>query len=235
MLYDLLFSGYDARKILISLLMTVPIILISLTFHEVAHGYVSYKMGDPTAYNLGRLSLNPIKHLDPIGALAMLLFGIGWAKPVPVNSRYYKNPKWGMALTALAGPLANVLLAFVGVILYVCLYNSGVFSYESTEFLANFLGMLRDFLSTFVLLNTYLAIFNLIPIPPFDGSRLALVFLPDRIYFKIMRYERYIMLAVLALLWTGILSDQLDYLSTGLINGMTWLVDKVWYAVVSLF
>lgn len=235
MLFDLLQSGEDMRTILITLLMTVPVILISLTFHEVAHGYISYKMGDPTAYNLGRLTLNPVKHLDPIGSLAMLLFGIGWAKPVPVNARYYKKPKWGMALTAFAGPIANVLLAFVGVIAYECLWNSGVIFRVNSEFALNFLSMLFTFLYYFYLLNAYLAIFNLIPIPPFDGSRIAMVFLPDRLYFKIMRYERIIMLVLLALLWFGWLSIPLNFLANKLTYYMTWLVDKVWYAVASLF
>ena len=236
MLYQAIRSGSGIREIVISLLITIPIILISLTFHEVAHGYVSYKFGDPTAYNLGRLTLNPIKHLDPLGALSMLLFGIGWAKPVPVNARYYKKPKWGMALTALAGPLSNVLLAFVGTVVYVCLWNSGFFGLAiRSEFLYNLLWMLNTFLSLFITMNAYLAIFNLIPIPPFDGSRIAFVFLPDKVYFGIMRYERIIMLAVMLLLFTGFLSGPLNFLASGLTDGMGWLVNTVWNAVASLF
>lgn len=235
MLLDALRQGLSIREVLIDLLITLPIILISLTFHEVAHGFVSYKLGDPTAYNLGRLTLNPLKHIDPLGALSMLLFGIGWAKPVPVNSRYYKNPKRGMALTALAGPLANVLLAFAGVIVFQCLSNAGVFSNIGSELAFRFLSILYTFLQYFIRMNAYLAIFNLLPIPPFDGSRIAFVFLPDKVYFGVMRYERIIMIAIMLLLLTGVLSRPLNFLSNSLIGGMSWLVNTVWNAVASLF
>ena len=110
MLLSMFRSGASVQEILIQLILVIPVILISLTFHEVAHGYISYKLGDPTAYNLGRLSLNPAKHLDPIGSLCMLLFGVGWAKPVPVNARRFKNPRRDMAITGAAGPISNLLL-----------------------------------------------------------------------------------------------------------------------------
>ena len=109
MLLDIL-SGGDIRDIIISLIFSMPIILLALSLHETAHGYVAYKCGDNTAYNLGRLTLNPFKHLDPIGFACMLLLGFGWAKPVPINTRNFRNPKRGMALSALAGPLANAVL-----------------------------------------------------------------------------------------------------------------------------
>jgi Zn-dependent protease len=125
MLLSLLTNGFDLTELLIRVLVIIPTVLIALTFHEVAHGWMSYKLGDPTAYNMGRLSLNPLKHLDPIGALCMLLVGVGWAKPVPVNARYYKNPKKGMALTAVAGPAMNLILAFGGVLLYTLVVRFG--------------------------------------------------------------------------------------------------------------
>ena len=117
MLFSIL-SGGDIRDIIISLLLTIPVILISLSTHEAAHGYLAYKMGDRTAYNLGRVTLNPAKHLDPMGSLCMLVFGYGWAKPVPINARNFRNPKRGMAFTAIAGPISNLILGVIGALLY---------------------------------------------------------------------------------------------------------------------
>lgn len=226
MLLSLLQSGAGFREILIQLILIVPVVLISLTFHEVAHGYISYKLGDPTAYNLGRLSLNPIKHLDPIGSICMLLFGFGWAKPVPVNARYYKNPKRGMALTALAGPVTNLILAFFGVIVVMVVsmlsWRLGIEN--------RWIEVIATFFYFFSTMNIYLAVFNLIPVPPFDGSRIAFVFLPTRFYFKVMQYERIIQFVVLALLWSGILSLPIGMISDWILNGMSDLV----YLILSL-
>ncbi|MBO7739994.1 MAG: site-2 protease family protein [Clostridia bacterium] len=191
MLLDLIQMG-DVRLALIVFLLTVPSMLIALTFHEVAHGYAAYLCGDPTARNLGRLTLNPIKHLDPIGTLLMLLVGYGWARPVPVNSRYFKNPRRGMALTALAGPLTNFILGFLG----VALYWLTLYFYKDSLVL----DAVLLFLQYFALLNLTFAVFNMIPLPPFDGSRIFLVFLPPKYYFGVMKYERYIMVAVLVLM-----------------------------------
>ena len=163
-------SGTFAEKIL-DLVMIAVIVLISLTVHEVAHGWIAYKMGDPTAKNLGRLSLNPIKHLDPIGAIMMLLIGIGYAKPVPVNSRYFKNPKRGMALTASAGPAANFIMAFFAALLYlvfVTFWFNAIVS-GAGQFTINVFNVLFSFFLFFCVLNLSLGIFNLLPIPPFDG------------------------------------------------------------------
>ncbi len=187
MLLDLLLGGPE--NAIIGLLIVAPVLLMGLTFHEYAHGYAAYKLGDPTAKNMGRLSLSPFKHLDLMGTLSMLLVGIGWAKPVPVNSRYFKNPKWGMALTALAGPLMNLLLSFAGFSFYMLILR---FARDSVISFAA--GM---FFFYFGYMNCYLAIFNLLPIPPFDGSRLAFVFLPDKFYWGVMKYERVIMLVLL--------------------------------------
>lgn len=226
-------SGLSLREMLLSLLLSLPVIVFALSFHESAHAFVAWKLGDPTARNMGRLTLDPLKHLDPIGTLMMVLFGFGWAKPVPVNSRYFKKPKWGMALTALAGPLSNVLLAFVFALIYGTLSYFNVFlplltasSYTETFGIA-MLYILHVVLFNSITLNAYLAVFNLLPVPPFDGSRIAFVFLPDRFYFAVMKYERIIMLVLLALLWTGILTTPFSLLANLLI--------KLIFKVVGLF
>ena len=197
-------SGSFTEKLMI-LLMTAVTVLISLTVHEVAHGWVAYKMGDPTAKNMGRLSLDPRKHLDPIGTIMMLLLGVGFAKPVPVNSRYFKNPKRGMALTAAAGPLANLLMAFFATALYLLFLrfyaNASIMS--ETTFGTQVLKVFVLLFYYFHILNLSLAIFNLLPIPPFDGSRILFIFLPAKYYFAIMKYERYILIGMLILLWSG--------------------------------
>lgn len=192
------------------MLLSLPVIFLSLSLHETSHGFVAYKLGDPTAHSLGRLTLNPIKHIDPIGFICMVLFGMGWAKPVPVNSRYFKNPRRDMAITAAAGPLSNLLLAllFAGLMRLVMIPLEDILiqsalssvSYSSnTAFLMLSLFVVLCYIG--IILNLSLMIFNLIPLPPLDGSRIAYVFLPSKIYFGIMKYERYIMIGFLLLLY----------------------------------
>lgn len=222
MLLSLLQSGASLRDILIELILVIPTVLISLTFHEVAHGYISFKQGDPTAYNLGRLSLNPLKHLDPIGSICMLLVGVGWAKPVPVNARYYKNPKRGMALTALAGPAVNLILAFFGELIVTVVIGISLRAGVSVD--NHWIEVISTFFYYFSQMNVFLAVFNLLPIPPFDGSRIAFVFLPTRFYFKVMQYERIIQYVVLLLLWMGILTTPLRVVSRWILDGMFELV-----------
>ena len=177
--------------------------LIILSIHEFAHAYAAYKLGDNTARNLGRLSLNPIKHLDPIGAVCMVLFHFGWAKPVPINARNFKNPKRDFALTALAGPAVNLICAFFSAFLYLLVFAL----LRDITFESEFLFSLADntllFIYLFHVINVGIGIFNLIPIPPLDGSRLLNVMLPTKTYFKIMRYERNIYFAVVGWLLLG--------------------------------
>lgn len=177
--------------------------LIALTAHEYCHGYAAYRLGDPTARNMGRLTLNPIKHIDPIGALCMVLFHFGWAKPVPIDPRYFKNPKKGFAITALMGPVCNLVLSFLSAGAYLLAYAllKDVFFESELWFTVAKNGLL--FLFVFHSVNLGLAIFNLIPIPPLDGSRLLSVVLPQKQYFSLMRYERYIYFGLLGWLFIG--------------------------------
>ena len=177
--------------------------LIALTVHEFSHGYTAYKLGDPTARSLGRLTLNPIKHIDPIGALCMVFFKFGWARPVPIDPRYFKKPKRDFALVALMGPLSNLTLAIFSAFSYSAVY--AIFSTYSfsSEFGLAIIQNTLNFLYVFHILNLGFTVFNLIPIPPLDGSRILNVVLPTKIYFKIMKYERTIYRVFLVWLLLG--------------------------------
>ncbi len=218
-------SGQSTFKdVLITFLIVVPIVLISLTVHEFSHGYASYLLGDNTARNYGRLTLNPLKHLDPMGALCMLLFGFGWAKPCPVNPRYYKHPRSGMAITAAAGPLSNIILAFLNLIFMNLV---GIIPVSSEGFGSTAVGVAYLFFYLMAEMNIYLAVFNLLPIPPLDGSRILFIFLPTKVYFGVMKYERYIMIAMFALLWLGVFDGTIGWLADKLFYGMNWLITRV--------
>ncbi len=220
-------TNLNSREGLISLLLTLPVILIALTVHEMSHGYIAYKLGDPTARNMGRLTLNPLKHLDPIGALCMLLAGFGWAKPVPINTRYFKKPKRDMALSALAGPVSNLILALIGVLIKAIIIKVFISVYPVSEFAFNVFRVAVAFFEIFSLLNIGLAVFNLIPCPPLDGSRIFYSFLSPKYYFGVMKYERYISIGILVLLYTGALSTPLGYVRNYIMMGMEWLVDLI--------
>ena len=208
----------------VQFLLLIPIILFSLSVHESAHAYVAHKLGDDTARNFGRITLNPAKHFDPVGFLFLLLFGFGWAKPVPVNTRNMKNGRWGFVATSIAGPLSNILLAFISAILaeltlvvLTHIPNMGGIS-----------GMLTySFFQMAVSLNVGYAVFNLLPIPPLDGSRLWTALLPRRIAEWTFRYERYMQYALLIFLCLGAFTDVINNITSTVTYGILRLVDYI--------
>lgn len=214
-------NGLLGPYALYTFLLRAVAVLLVIPFHEAAHALVSWLLGDPTAKNAGRLSLNPLRHFDWMGTLCMVLGGVGWAKPVGIDARRFRNPKVGMAVSAAAGPVANLLLAYAALILYkILFYSVG----------AAVPAVLLDFLSVLISLNISLAVFNLLPVPPFDGSRIFLLFLPQRLYFQAMRYERIIMAVVLVLVLLGFLDGPLSFcvnLVWRWLNAATGFVD-VW-------
>ncbi len=217
MLINAIRNGFS-REAFVQLLLYIPIILISLTVHEYSHGYAAYKCGDMTARNFGRLTLNPLKHLDPIGTAMMLLFGFGYAKPVPINPRNFGKPRRDLCIVAAAGPVSNLVLAFLGLAVFR-FSNFVAFDLVRIQSISTFYGMWSIFAYSFVSANISLAVFNLIPLPPLDGSRLASVLLPTRIAYAIERYEQYIMFAVMLLLYFGKL-DGIIFFFSNLIFGL---------------
>lgn len=217
-------SGQMGTVEWVQFLLLIPIILFSLSVHESAHAYIAHKLGDDTARNFGRITLNPAKHFDPVGFLFLLLFGFGWAKPVPVNTRNMKNGRRGFVATSIAGPISNILLAFVSAILaeltlvvLTHIPNMGGIS-----------GMLTySFFQMAVSLNVGYAVFNLLPIPPLDGSRLWTALLPRKIAEWTFRYERYMQYALLIFLCLGAFTDVINNITSAVTYGILRLVDYI--------
>jgi Zn-dependent protease len=191
----------------------VAAIFICLTVHETCHGLAAYALGDPTARAMNRLSLNPLRHIDWFGLAMMFVAGFGWAKPVPVNPLYFRKPKQGMAVTALAGPISNFVLAalMIGVSRLIYLYAPYNFAWDL---------VFTFCLYTVAPLSVGLGLFNLLPIPPLDGSKVAAVLLPDRLYIQLMRYERYGMILLLLLSWLGWTGGLINNAIMGVYNAL---------------
>lgn len=211
-------GGYpvDLASVVMQIAAVLFIIFCILPLHECAHGWMASKLGDNTARYNGRITLNPLASIDPFGALCILLFGFGWAKAVPVNPRNFKNPKRDMAITALAGPVSNLLAALVGALVFnLIAVIPGV--------PRGLLIWLRFFFIYYVSINVMLAVFNLIPLPPLDGSRILGAFLSDRALYKYYQYQQYIMLGLIVLLFTGILDYPLYFLRNAVEAGIYWI------------
>lgn len=193
--------------------MRAIVLLTAIPIHECAHAWAANKLGDPTAKNLGRLTLNPLPHLDLIGSVLMILTGFGWAKPVPIATRNFEDVKKGMALSALAGPIANVLLALICMVLCKLWY---FFLAPLLSVSFGVLSAITNILLIMTVLNINLAVFNMVPVPPLDGSRLVTALLPARIYYKVMQYEQYIIIVVIALLLFGWLDGPLGFLNNAI-------------------
>lgn len=191
-----------------SLVISVIASLVCIILHECAHGFAADCMGDHTARAYGRLSWNPLRHIDAFGLLMMVTVGVGWAKPVPVDARNFKHPKRGMAITALAGPVSNLLLAALALFLAGLLYRVPVSGLGNAGWQAYL--FIWTLLVRIAVLSVGLGLFNLIPIPPLDGSKVLLSFLPDKAYFQVLRYERYVMIVLMVLIWFGVFDTPLN-------------------------
>lgn len=187
------------------LIIQIPPLLLALTLHEYAHGYIAYRLGDPTAHQAGRLSFNPLKHLDPIGTLAFFFIKIGWARPVPVNPSYFRNPRQGMLWVALAGPLTNLLLAVISAVLLRMVLFGAAFLPEA-PLLQTILVPVYLMLVASIWINLVLCIFNFLPIPPLDGGRIMAGLLPEEMARSFAAFERYGFIMILVLAFTGVLS-----------------------------
>lgn len=215
-------SGSATLQRLLSLLVRALVLFTAFPVHESAHALTAHWLGDDTAKDQGRISLNPFKHINLFGALFMLFVGVGAAKPVPINASKFKKPKVGMAVSALAGPVSNLLLAYLSMILYRFLYSISYLNGSD-------LSILLYVFQYAAILNIGLAVFNLLPIPPLDGSRIATMFLSDKSYFGIMKYEKYIFIALFILIFSGLLDRPLYFLQDKAIDVLWSLTGWVDY------
>ena len=208
-------------SVLTGMLMSIVPALFCITIHELAHGYTAYRLGDTTAKDMGRLTLNPIKHIDVFGMLMMVVLGFGWAKPVPINMNRFKKPKQHMAITALAGPVSNILLAVPVFFIYGLLLAplGGASASGAGEIVLYMVARTAS-------LSISLAIFNLLPIPPLDGSKILFSLLPEDSYYKLMKYERYGMILLIIFVWSDIFSTTI---------GRAIFTVRDWFLYISSF
>ena len=217
-----IWNGLDWSYLLNIVLSVVPA-LLCITFHEVSHGWVAYRLGDPTAKDAGRLTLNPLKHIDMMGLLMMVVFKFGWAKPVPINPNRMRNPRTGVIWTSLAGPASNLLIAFVMMIPFRILESIPI----SSEAMYNTLSIIYSILYFFILVNIGLAVFNLIPIPPLDGSNILLGFLPYKAIYWVQQHRQVISFVFLILIFSDFLDTPLSYLQQLIFKSFTFLTNWV--------
>lgn len=221
-------NGLD-WSVLTDMLVSVIPALLCITLHELSHGFAAWCLGDMTAKNAGRLTLNPIRHIDIMGLLMMIVFKFGWAKPVPVDMRNFKRPRRDMAITAMAGPLCNLILAALLLFVYGLVYYPLAVS-------ATRVGeLLLQTIATTAYLSLALAVFNLIPISPLDGSKVLFSFLSEEHYYKLMRYERYGMILLLIVVATGVLGSPLSGVTGFLYNKLFWLAERAFGLVTKFF
>lgn len=213
--FQTFWNGLDWTVLRDMLISVIPA-LVCITLHELSHGFVALKLGDTTAKDAGRLTFNPIKHIDIFGLLMMIVFHFGWAKPVPVDMRRFKNPKTGMAICAAAGPACNLILSCILLIIY------GLVFFPLVETGSEWAFIVLDTVGTTAYLSLALAVFNILPISPLDGSKVLFSFLKPQQYYKLMRYERYGMIVLIIIMATDILGDPLSTV-TG------WLYDKLFF------
>ena len=200
------------------------VLLTAFPVHECAHALAAHWLGDDTAKNQGRISLNPLRHLDLFGTVFMLLAGFGWAKPVPINANNFKNRKVGMAVSSLAGPLSNVLMSYVSII--IC----KILTYRSYG--NSYVNALADVFWYATILNLGLAVFNLLPVPPLDGSRIFNLVLPEKLYFKVMKYENIIFGILFLSIWLGFLDKPLYFLQQKAFDLMNRL--SIWVDILMM-
>lgn len=223
LLMNSFFSG-GVRSLLITILLTLPAVVLCLSVHETCHGLAAYALGDRTAANQGRLTLDPLAHIDPMGFICMLLLGFGWAKPVPVNSSNFKNRRLGMALVAAAGPASNFIMGVIGYLLYFAVATAAS---GASGYLGLFALVISQFFRYVASLSVGLGTFNLIPVYPLDGYRVLDAFLPFRWSLKLQQYQTYLLLAMIALMWFGGTS-----ILIGTVNGWIW---NIAYRLFGLF
>jgi len=221
------FSNLDYSFLINALISIIPA-LICITIHELAHGYTAFRLGDNTAKEMGRLTLNPIKHIDVFGLLMMLIFRFGWAKPVPVNMRNFRKPRIDMAITAIAGPLSNIVLAAIVFFIYGL-----VFTWLSSISALGQDGIVLEIIHRTAYLSIALSVFNLAPIPPLDGSKVLFSFLSDEMYYKLMRYERFGIILLIVILNTRVFSNTIGRLTMILYNFMLTNIAQLAFNLVN--